>query len=77
MPKYDFECRSCNEKFDMKMSIKERGAIDLKCVECGSSDVAQIFTGIGIISGSGKEPSAPGCCSPSSCSRFDECRKEM
>lgn len=41
MPYYDYLCLSCNKKFSVKMTIKERDSSKAKCPDCGSEKVEQ------------------------------------
>ncbi|PKM82671.1 MAG: zinc ribbon domain-containing protein [Firmicutes bacterium HGW-Firmicutes-14] len=42
MPAYDFKCKTCEHKFSVRISINERDQV--KCPECGSPSVQQLFT---------------------------------
>ncbi|MGI6555011.1 MAG: FmdB family zinc ribbon protein [Bacillota bacterium] len=73
MPTYDFRCGSCGSRFSVFTAINRKN--DVKCSTCGSSNVAQVFSGLNFLSkgrssnsGSGKK-SCPGhsCSSCSGC----------
>ena len=36
MPNYEFQCKKCNKKFSMALSVKEREEGKYKCPKCGS-----------------------------------------
>jgi putative FmdB family regulatory protein len=60
MPEYDFECGGCGETVTVEATIKEKEA-GLACPHCGSRDIHQIFSPIGVINGCASSPSkAPG-----------------
>ncbi len=60
MPEYDFECGGCGKTVSITATIKEKQA-GLKCPLCGSEDLAQIFSPIGILGGcEGSPTKAPG-----------------
>lgn len=46
MPTYDFKCLSCNHKFTVLVSIKEKE--NIRCSVCGSDKISQIYSGAGI-----------------------------
>ncbi len=46
MPAYDFKCKTCEHKFTARISITERDKV--KCPECNSSSVQQLFTPISV-----------------------------
>ncbi|MHB9095328.1 MAG: FmdB family zinc ribbon protein [Eubacteriales bacterium] len=53
MPAYDFKCKSCEDKFTVRISISERDRV--KCPKCGSSIVQQVFTPISVAVKTGGE----------------------
>ncbi len=55
MPTYDFRCKACENKFTVRISISERQGV--KCPNCNSSAVQQIFTTFAVAVKSG-EPQA-------------------
>lgn len=42
MPAYDFKCKTCENKFTVRVSISERNSV--KCPECNSSAVQQVIS---------------------------------
>ncbi|GAV22427.1 FmdB family zinc ribbon protein [Carboxydothermus pertinax] len=50
MPRYDFRCEACGEKFTAWASINERDKV--VCPKCESNRVKQLLTGFGILGGS-------------------------
>lgn len=46
MPAYDFRCKTCEHKFTVRISITERDKV--KCPECNSSSIQQLFTPISV-----------------------------
>ncbi|ABB13704.1 MULTISPECIES: FmdB family zinc ribbon protein [Carboxydothermus] len=50
MPRYDFRCEDCGEKFTAWASINDRDKV--VCPKCESNRVKQLLTGFGIIGGS-------------------------
>jgi len=67
VPTYDFKCKSCENKFTVQVSIKDKAKIT--CPNCGSKDIQQRFSkvNLGGLSG-GNRGSACGTCSGGSCS---------
>jgi putative FmdB family regulatory protein len=70
MPIYEYFCQNCENKFEIKASISEKGkGLKVKCPGCGSNKTFQIvgnlFTfsksGSGFGGGCGPNPT-PGCC---------------
>jgi len=45
MPIFDFVCKDCGKQFDVKISNAEKGKV--KCPECNSSNINQIFSSFG------------------------------
>ncbi len=45
MPVYDYKCNSCEKTFTIALSISNHDKSDVKCPDCGSASVAQLFTG--------------------------------
>lgn len=46
MPAYDFKCKTCDNKFTVRISITERDKV--KCPKCSSSAVQQVFTPLSV-----------------------------
>ena len=60
MPEYDFECGGCGKTVTVTATIKEKEA-GLACPECGSQDLSQLFSPLGILNGCASSPArAPG-----------------
>ena len=51
MPAYDFRCKTCENKFSVRISISERDKV--KCSKCSSPSVQQLFTPINVTVKSG------------------------
>ncbi|MFA6432079.1 MAG: zinc ribbon domain-containing protein [Candidatus Margulisiibacteriota bacterium] len=66
MPYYDYKCKECGKKFEVKHGMNEKPT-GLKCEFCGAENVLRVFTSFGRCScgGSGSEKSSHSC---SSCS---------
>ena len=62
MPRYEFECNHCNEKFELTLSMKDRGNAKIVCPNCNSSDTSQVYSGIYINTRSSGKTSFKGCC---------------
>ncbi len=60
MPAYDYTCRRCGERFEVRMSIAaySEGAKPA-CEACGSGDVERTFTTVNVLT-AGRGSSAPG-----------------
>jgi putative FmdB family regulatory protein len=55
MPIYEFKCKKCGEKFELRRSISESDET-AKCPRCGSQQSERVFSAFGI-SSSGCAPS--------------------
>ena len=72
MPRYDFRCEECGNKFELSLSLEEREQeTDKKnCPHCSSKQTRQVmsFNG-GVVGGSKSGGGAPsgGGCSTGSC----------
>lgn len=64
----DFRCNNCGERFDEIVTASNRE--DIKCPECGSKDVKQVFEGRCNTVGS---PKGGGGCSGGSCGGCSGC----
>ena len=64
MPAYDFRCKTCENKFSVRISISERDKV--KCTKCNSSSVQQLFTPISVSVKSSESPSCDLSCGSSS-----------
>jgi putative FmdB family regulatory protein len=45
MPTYEYSCKACAKKFSVTMGISEHDRKRPKCPRCGSSSLAQRFSG--------------------------------
>jgi putative FmdB family regulatory protein len=43
MPTYDYTCLECKKEFSVTLSIKEHDDEKVKCPECGSEKIEQLF----------------------------------
>ncbi len=43
MPIYEYECRECGGKFDLRRSIAESDN-EVKCPECGAENPRRVFS---------------------------------
>ncbi len=52
MPAYDYVCRDCGERFEVRMSMSAyaEGA-KASCERCGSSNVERAFTTVNVLVG--------------------------
>jgi putative FmdB family regulatory protein len=48
VPKYEFQCNTCKETFDVTMSVKDKGITQIFCPSCKSQDLEQLYNGINI-----------------------------
>lgn len=46
MPTYDYSCRKCGHTFKRIEKIREHGEKKVKCPECKSTRVTQVFTSV-------------------------------
>ncbi|MCM8819388.1 MAG: zinc ribbon domain-containing protein, partial [Candidatus Omnitrophica bacterium] len=68
MPRYEYLCLDCHNKFDVKATLaeKERG-LKPECPKCHSKNTAQVFSNFMVMGGSKSENSnvgggvRPGC----------------
>ena len=44
MPTYDYACKKCGHRFERVEKISEHGAKKVKCPECTSTRVEQVFS---------------------------------
>ncbi len=59
MPVYEYECKSCGEKFEQKHGITESD-IKVKCPKCGAKEPRRVFSTFAMGSSS-----SGGSCAPS------------
>jgi putative FmdB family regulatory protein len=43
MPLYEYKCRSCDKKFEVRRGLMDKRT-DVKCPECGSGDTERVFS---------------------------------
>ena len=43
MPIYEYECRKCGEKFELRRSIAENDS-KVECPKCGTEDPRRVFS---------------------------------
>ena len=60
MPLYEYECRSCDTRFDELTTLA--AADDAVCARCGSTEVKRLLSVIGGMTGSAGEPVGCGGC---------------
>jgi len=60
MPAYDFRCKRCENKFTVRISISERDKV--RCPECDSSSIQQLFTPFAVTVKSGDSHSCDLSC---------------
>lgn len=58
MPLYEYQCRSCNARFEQLVFNREQGIV---CRECGSGDVSRLLSTFAVASPGAKTPD-PGPC---------------
>lgn len=51
MPTYDLKCAKCGKKFTAFATIKERENGKIRCPECGSNDIKQLFKSLNVLRG--------------------------
>ncbi len=44
MPRYDFRCEDCGEKFEVQCSWRDKDKVS--CPKCGARKVEEIFRGV-------------------------------
>jgi putative FmdB family regulatory protein len=55
MPRYDFQCESCEEVFEVKRSFSDTGPV--ACKACGSQSTHQVFSLLSTFARSGRKDS--------------------
>jgi putative FmdB family regulatory protein len=60
MPAYDFRCKTCENKFTIRISISERNQV--RCPKCNSTSIQQLFTPISVSIKSSKDHSCDLSC---------------
>ncbi len=62
---YEYRCRECDETFEVTATVAEKAAgLSPECPKCGSSNVSQVFSGFGVLSGAGGGLGGGGMCGP-------------
>ncbi len=61
MPSYDFQCRECGERFDVRCAWQDKAQV--RCPKCGGEDLQEIFSGFTFLTAGG---GGGGGCAPSS-----------
>ncbi len=64
MPAYDYVCRDCGARLEVRMSMAAYSHSSTPdCEQCGSSRVERAFTAVGVLTGSrgGSASSAASC----------------
>lgn len=65
MPVYDFRCEECDAVFEVRASIKEKGAgLNPICLECHSPKVQQLISAGLLIRGSRESSWSFSACNP-------------
>lgn len=59
MPIFDFECKTCGNKFDLMIANKDKDKV--KCPQCGSAEIKQLLSLFATSSGSSSSDSCSGC----------------
>lgn len=77
MPTYDYECKECNNKFEIFLKVSELDTIIPKCPKCNSDSKRLVSGGTGIIfKGKGfycNDYPKPGCdCKDKKCSKKED-----
>jgi putative FmdB family regulatory protein len=44
MPTYEYRCETCGGSFERHESIRENEIAEVRCPECGSENVARVFS---------------------------------
>ena len=61
MPLYEYECKSCKERFELRRSIADRDD-ELVCPKCGAKNPRRLFSVFGMgTSSSSNIPSGQSC----------------
>ena len=62
MPLYEYECKSCGEKFERKRGVTESDS-KVKCPKCGATEPRRVFSAFA----RGSSSSGGGCASAGVC----------
>lgn len=55
MPVYEYECKSCGEKFEVNRSLNDVAEKE-KCPKCGGSDTRRVYSTFGSCSSCSPNP---------------------
>lgn len=64
MPTYSYLCRSCNEEFEIKMTVRDKETRKVVCPSCGKGDVVQQILGFSVLGAKSSGEGPTGCCPP-------------
>ena len=53
MPRYDFRCCNCKNRFEIKMAYEEYGVKDVICPHCGSGDAERFIRNVRLLRSEG------------------------
>lgn len=72
MPIFEYRCLSCGKKFEILCGVGKSGQGDIKCPECGKSDLKKLISSPYV---AGTESSSS-ClsCSTNTCSSCSSCK---
>jgi putative regulatory protein, FmdB family len=59
MPTYEYDCSDCGERFEIRASIADERARDIRCTECDSPGVRRHYGAVAIV-GNRRAGPAPG-----------------
>jgi putative FmdB family regulatory protein len=59
MPLYEFYCKSCDCRFEVRRSFSQ-GTADVRCPDCAGDEVQRVFTPVAMFSSGGNGVSAIG-----------------
>ncbi len=70
MPTYEFACPACHERFEVRMTLKEReGRRPVPCPRCGEENTVRVYSSFAVGRGTGPQAGGgfPGCGPPGCC----------
>lgn len=63
MPTYEYRCKKCGTKIEVEATIEEKSkGLKVKCSNCASEEVEQVFSSFCCIGSTGSNDSNSGCC---------------
>ncbi|HEY49142.1 MAG TPA: zinc ribbon domain-containing protein [Dehalococcoidia bacterium] len=65
MPIYEYECKSCGEKFELRRGMNDSDD-EIRCPACGARGPRRVFSVFGLASPESGVGSSSGACAPSS-----------